>query len=128
MSDLEGVIRRKTTEILVCDYCQYRKCRWTKYTPSDPPDDCYKVKTFKIADDYLDEGEFERRLEIAKRIGDFDSEESVWHLAYKEKNPLMGRKLREVMEEVNEWSGENDFQLSRFVEYEEKEKSLDEYG
>lgn len=114
------LLTRKIPEITVCDYCQHRKCRWTGFYAGNLPDKCKKVTPIEIADEYVGEPEFNRRINIAKRMASYNPQEEVWYLDPTVDNPLTGYELKEtVEEEVNEWSEENNLQLSDLVEYEE---------
>jgi len=84
------------------------------------PSRCFKVTLIEIADDFVEEGEFDKRVEIAKRIASYNPNEKLWYLDPTVKDPLTGYELVEVVEEkVNEWSEENNLELSDLVEYEE---------
>lgn len=113
------LVSRAILKITVCDYCQYRKCRWTKHEAGNLPEKCEKETSIEIADDYLREDEFNRRVKIAKRLASYHPNEKVWYLDPTVDNPLTGYELKEtVEEEVNEWSEENELELSDLVEYE----------
>ncbi len=114
-------IKRSTSKIIVCDYCRKNKCRWTKNDSGNPPEKCKKVSSIKIADDYVGKEEFNRRVEIAKRLASYNPNEEMWFLDPTVKDPLTGYELKKTIEdEVNEWSEENELKLSDLVEYEEK--------
>lgn len=114
------LLKRKIPQIIICDYCQHRKCIWTKHEAGNPPEKCKKETPIQLADDYIGKDEFNRRVDIAKRIASYDPNKETWHLDPNVKNPLTGYELKEMIEEeVNEWSEENELELSDWVEYEE---------
>jgi len=114
-------IKRPISKITVCDYCRFHKCSWTKYEPGNLPSDCPEDTSFKIADEYVEEDEFNRRTKVAKKIGSFDPEEETWYLNPTKGSSIGGYELKEIIdEEVNEWSDENDLSLSDLVEYEKE--------
>jgi len=115
------ILTRKVSDVMVCDYCQHRKCNWTKVGPDKIPSRCFKVTSIEIADDFVEEEEFDKRVKIAKRIASYDPNEKLWYLNPTVEDPLTGYELVEVVEEeVNEWSDYNDLELSDMVDYEEE--------
>jgi len=114
-------IERPISKITVCDYCRYHKCSWTKYEPGDLPSECPEDTSFEIADEYVEKADFQRRVNIAKRIGSFNPEEKTWYLNPTKDNPIVGYELKEIIEEkVNEWSEKNNLELSHLVDYREE--------
>lgn len=115
------LVSRALPKITVCDYCRDRRCRWTKYDSNNPPDKCIKSTSIEIANDYVGEQEFQRRLNIAKRLASYNPQEKVWYLDPTVDRPLTGYELKEtVEEEVNEWSEENELELLDLVNYKER--------
>ena len=106
-------------QIVLCDYCRYYKCDWIKATPQKHPDICLKPKSFEIADEYIPKQEFERRVEIAKKIGTYLPEKKKWQFSIKVAKGLSGDELRCIIEEVNSWSQKNNFELTNMIRYEE---------
>ncbi len=106
-------------QIILCDYCRYHKCDWIEATPHKHPDICLKPKSFEIADEYIQKQEFERRIEIAKKIGTYLPEKKRWQFSIKAAGGLSGEKLRKVIEEINSWSDKNNFELTEMIKYRE---------
>lgn len=104
-------------DILLCDYCRCVKCEWVKATPRKYPENCVKPKIFEIADDYIPKSEFDRRVNIAKKISVYLPKERKWQFSIKAAGGLSGEKLREIIEEVNNWSNENNFELTEMIRY-----------
>lgn len=114
------LVSRPVPKITVCDYCRDRRCSWTKYDANNLPDKCKKSTPVEIADEYVGEQEFNRRLNIAKQMASYNPNKEVWYLDPTVDRPLVGYELKEAVEkEVNEWSDENELELSDLVEYEE---------
>ncbi len=72
-----------------------------------------------IADEYIPKQEFERRVEIAKKVGTYLPEKKKWQFSIKVAGGLSEEKLREIMEEINSWSDKNNFELTEMIRYEE---------
>jgi hypothetical protein len=106
--------------IILCDYCRYYKCDWIKATPQKHPDICLKPKSFEIADEYIPKQEFERRVEIAKKIGVYNPKEKEWYFSIRVAGGLSGDKFTAVIDEVNSWSERNNFELTEMIKYEER--------
>ncbi len=104
--------------MIACDYCHFHRCRWTKHTAGDPPENCPGNAFFSISDTYLEKDEFRRRVDIARRIARYNSAEKVWYLDPTRNDPFTGYDLKRVIEvEVNNWSPENDLNLMDVIEY-----------
>ncbi len=111
-------IHRNISDMIVCDYCQYHKCGWTKHSAGDPPKDCPLQTSFEIADSYMEKDEFQRRLRIAKRIGSYNTVERRWYLDPIRERSITGYELKCIIEdEVNDWSKENTLALMDVIEY-----------
>lgn len=109
---------RRISDLIVCDYCRYHECRWAESGPDDVPSRCHHDKTFTISDGYIDDDEFQRRVKIAKRIGSYKPDENCWVLDPDKEHALVGYDLKNAMEEeVNDWSEDNELELSELVEY-----------
>jgi len=61
--------RKYTNEIVLCDFCQYHKCRWLDAKVGKVPERCPEVISFQIADHNLPKEEWDRRVKIAKNVG-----------------------------------------------------------
>lgn len=112
---------RRISELIVCDYCRYHKCSWTESGPGDTPSRCYEQTTFQVSDGYIDDDEFDRRVEIAKRIGSYKPDKGHWVFDPSKENALAGYDLKKTIDkEVNDWSEENELNLSDLVDYKEE--------
>ena len=106
--------------IILCDYCRYYKCDWIKATSQKHPDICLKPKSFVIADEYIAKQEFERRVEIAKKIGTYLPEKKKWQFSIQVAGTLSGDELTAIINEINSWSEKNDFRLTEMIKYKER--------
>ncbi len=104
--------------IVLCDYCRYYKCDWIKATPQKHPDICLKPKSFEIADEYIPKQEFQRRVEVAKKIGTYLPEKKKWQFSIKVAGGLCGDELTRIIVGVNSWSEKNNFRLTDMIRYE----------
>lgn len=104
---------------VLCDYCRFHKCDWIKATPQKHPDICLKPKSFEIADKYIPKQEFERRVEIAKKIGNYIPEKKKWQFSIRTAGRLSGDELRSIIDEINSWSEKNNFRLTEMIKYKE---------
>ena len=107
-------------QIGLCDYCRYYKCDWIKATPQKHLDICLKPKSFEIADEYIPKQEFERKIEIAKKIGTYLTDKKKWQFSIKVAGGLCGDELTAIIEEINNWSEKNNFRLTDMIRYEER--------
>lgn len=107
-------------QIVLCDYCRYHKCDWIEATPQKHPDFCPKPKSFEIADEYIPKQEFERRVEIAKKIGTYLPEKKKWQFSIKVAGGLSCDELTVIIDEINSWSEKNNFGLTEMIKYEER--------
>ena len=107
-------------QIVLCDYCRCYKCGWIKATPHKHPDRCIKPKSFEITDEYIDKPEFERRIEIAKKIGTYLPEKKKWQFSIKVAGGLSGNELTAIINEINSWSEKNNFTLTEMIKCEER--------
>ncbi len=106
--------------IILCDYCRYYKCDWIKATPQKNPDICLKPKSFEIADEYIPKQEFERRVEIAKKIGTYLPEKKKWQFSIRVAGGLSGDELKAIIDEINGWSEKNNFRLTEMIKFKER--------
>ncbi len=108
---------RGTGDIILCDYCQYYKCDWLDYSPSNYPKSCPGIREFWLTDNRTSEDKFKRRTAIASMVGQYFVSDRSWHLdAMKAKN-LSAKSLNEVIKEICTWSLKNKFALSGMVDY-----------
>ena len=114
----------------ICDYCQYHKCDWIKTTPKRLPRFCPKPKKFEIADDEIPKIEFEVRIVIAKKVGNYYPVERIWQFSIKKAGKTTGQELADVIKTVNSWSEKNDFKLTELIRYKrrtERQKSIEDF-
>lgn len=114
------LLKRRISQVIVCDYCRHRKCSWSKHEAGNPPSSCLKTTSITIADKYIGKTKFKKRVKIVKRIASFDPNDKVWYLDPTVRDPLTGYELRKIVEKVNEWGEHNDLQLSDLVDYKEE--------
>lgn len=108
---------RNTGDILLCDYCQYYKCKWLDYSPSNFPQYCPEVREFWIAEDKIPREEFMRRAEVAQTVGIYIPKERSWRLHVMRTKNLTAAGLKKVMKEIDAWSPKNKLVLSNMVKY-----------
>ena len=73
-----------------------------------------------IADEYIAKQEFERRVEIAKKIGTYLPEKKEWQFSIQVAGTLSGDELTAIINEINSWSEKNDFRLTEMIKYKER--------
>ena len=115
-------------EIILCDYCQYRKCDWLKSNISNVPDSCPEVVGFTITDEQIPNQEFQNRLKVARKIGIYHPVEKKWYFSVLKANIVLSRDLQRIIKTFNCWSDKNNFSLSSYVHYEDRVvfKTIDE--
>ena len=115
-------------EIIICDYCRYRKCDWLKSNIRNIPDNCPEVVSFMITDEQIPKEIFQQRTKIAKKIGAFHHNEKKWYFSVTKANIVLSDELKRIIQTINGWSDKNNFSLSSYVHYENRVvfKTLDE--
>ena len=107
-------------EIIICDYCQYRKCHWLKYNNHKLPEDCPETIPFNISDELIPKNKFKERLKIAKKIGAYHPGEKKWYFSVFKAKGLSPYEIEEIIITINDWSEKNKFKLSSYVHYEKR--------
>jgi hypothetical protein len=108
---------RMMGDILLCDFCQYYKCDWLDYSPSNFPQYCPEVREFWIAEDSIPRNDFMRRAAVAQTVGIYIPKEHSWRLHVKRTKNLTVAALNNVMNEICTWSPKNKLTLSDMVKY-----------
>jgi len=90
------------------------------------PYECPEMVSFQIGDERISRDEWDRRVELAKKVGVFTHQEKKWHFSVKKAGNLVSKELREVIDAINNWSEKNNFKLCNYVKY-VKIKAIDDY-
>jgi hypothetical protein len=109
--------RKRRYNITICDYCQCHKCKWIESNPRKLPDHCYRKRKIKIAERYIPKDEFNARIKVARKVAKYFPEDKEWRLSLDIGKNLNWKELADIFEEINSWSEENDFSLSKYVDY-----------
>jgi len=117
---------KRLNEIVLCDYCQYYKCRWLDAKMGKIPNECPEMVSFQIADERISRDEWDHRVELAKKVGVFTHQGKKWYFSVKMARNLISKDLKEVIEVINNWSEHNNFKLCNYVKYVEI-KAIDDY-
>ena len=91
-------------EIIICDYCHYRKCNWLKTNIKNLPDNCPETVSFKITDEQIPKEIFQQRTKIAKKIGVFHPKEKKWYFSVLKANTILSEELQRIIKTINGWS------------------------
>jgi len=108
---------RKTSDLVLCDYCQNYKCNWLDLSPDNYPKSCPGIREFWISDHEVPSEEFKRRTETARLVGLYLPFNSSWHLDATKTRSLAAEALMKLMDDINAWSARNKLSLCKMVEY-----------